>query len=162
MAEIKTPNVTLTAVGSKRKITLTNIGTPAVFIFHGRGNAEASEIVNTSIRDKYPNASSVLVGTIMDLHIAPRLLRGVVEAFIKNAYEDACKKLPKGWPPSEYLLLFPDWDGKLTKSFGIHNSDHTAGVAVLDRAGLVVGVYQGKDLGAKTLALLARNGGEIK
>lgn len=162
MAEIKTPNVTITAFGSGRKISLTQIKSPAVLIFHGRGNSDASEVVNTSVRDKYPKASSVLVATIMDLHIAPRLLRGVVEAFIDNAYNEACKKLPKGWTPREYLLLLPDWDGKLTKSFGIQNSDHTAGVAVLDSAGKIVGIYQGKNLAAECMALLAKINGEIK
>jgi len=162
MSEIKTPNVTLTAVGSGRKITLTQIGIPAVLIFHGRGNSDASEMINTPVRDKYPQASSLLVATIMDLHIAPRLLRGVVEAFIASAYEEACKKLPKGWTPRDYLLLLPDWDGKLSKAFGINNSDHTAGVAVLDSKGSLVGVYQGKDLAAKTMALLEKVTVEIK
>ncbi len=61
----------------------------------------------------------------------------------------------------EYLLLLPDWDGKLTKSFGIQNSDHTAGVAVLDSAGKIVGIYQGKNLAAESMALLAKVSGEI-
>jgi hypothetical protein len=156
MPGLKTPTVTLTAIGSERKIALNNIGIPAVLIFHGRNNASASEAINGPVREKYPSASSVLVATIMDLHIAPRLLRGVVEAFIRNAYEDACKKLPKDMAPRDYLVLLPDWDGKLTKHFGFKDTDHQAGVVVLDRQGNVIGVYQGKDLVVQTLALLKK------
>jgi hypothetical protein len=162
MPEIKTPAVTLTAIGSGRKVTLNQIGIPALLLFHGRSNAEASQNVNAPVRDKYPLASTVLVATVMDLHIAPRPLRGVVEAFIRNAYEEACQKLPTGWSPRDYLLLLPDWDGSLTKKFGFKDTDHTAGVVVLDRQGKVVGAYQGKDLAAQALAMLKKVEVEIK
>lgn len=156
MPEFKTPAVTLTAIGSGRKIILNKIGTPAVLIFHGRGNSEASQDVNRPVRDKYPDASDLLVASILDLHIAPRLLRGVVEAFIRDAYEDACKKLPDGLLPRDYLILLPDWDGKLSKSFGLKDTDRQAGVVVLDSQANVVGVYQGKDLAAQTMALIKK------
>lgn len=162
MPEIKTPAVTLTAIGSGRKVSLNQIGFPALLIFHGRNTAEASQKVNGPVRDKYPLASSLLVASIMDLHIAPRLLRGVVEAFIRDAYEEACKKLPNGWTPREYLLLLPDWDGSLTKNFGFKDTDRTAGVVVLDRQGKVVGAYQGKDLTAQAMAMLKKVEVEIK
>lgn len=154
MTEIKAPAVTLTAIGNNRKITLNKIGTPAVLLFHGRNTAEASRKVNGPVRDRFPEASQLLVASIMDLHIAPRLLRGVVEAFIRDAYEEAIQELPNGWTPQEYLLLLPDWDGKLTKSFGFKDTDRNAGVALLDADGRIVGTYQGNDLINQTLALL--------
>jgi hypothetical protein len=161
MPEIKTPAITVTAIGTGRKITLNKIGTPALFIFHGRNTAEASRDINGPVRDRFPEASKLLIATVMDLHATPRLLRGVVEAFIRDAFEDAIKELPKGWTAREYLLLLPDWDGSLTKNFGIKDPDKVVGLAVLDRQAKVVGVYQGKDFVNQALALLDKVKSEI-
>jgi hypothetical protein len=156
MPAIKVPPVTISAIGNGRKVTLNKIGLPALLIFHGRNTAEAAREINGPVRDKYPEASDLFVASITDLHIAPRLLRGVVEAFIKDAYEEAVKELPNGWTPRDYLLLLPDWDGKITKAFGFDNTDKQAGLAALDRQGNVVGIYQGKDLVINALALLEK------
>jgi hypothetical protein len=161
MPKITVPAITLTSIGSGRKFTLNKIGIPALLIFHGRSTVEASEKINGPVRERYPDATRLLVATIMDLHIAPRLLRGVVEAFIRGAYEDGVKKLPKGWKASDYLVLFPDWDGSLTKAFAFKDTDHIAAVAVLDRQGNVAGAYQGKDYVAQTMAFLAQISDEI-
>lgn len=154
MPEIKAPSITLTAIGNNRKITLSKIGIPAILLFHGRNTAEASRQVNDPVRTRFPQTSQLFVASIMDLHIAPRLLRGVVEAFIRDAYEEAVNELPEGWSPEEYLLLFPDWDGKITKSFGFKDTDKVAGVVALDAEGVVIGTYQGKDLVEQTLKFL--------
>jgi len=154
MPPTKAPPLTITAVGSGRKVTLNKIGIPAVLIFHGRSSVEASKAVNTPVRELIPEASKLLVITVMDLHHTPRLARGLVEAFIRDAYEDACEQLPKGWNPRDYLVLLPDWDGQISKGFGLKGTDRNAGVAVLDGNGNIVGVYQGKDLATQTLAML--------
>jgi hypothetical protein len=156
MPEYKTPPVTLTAIGTGRKITLNKIGTPALLIFHGRNTAEASRNINGPVRERYPQASNLLVASVMDLHIAPRLLRGVVEAFIRDAFEEASKELPKGWTARDYLILLPDWDGSLTKNYGFKDPDKNVGLVVLDRQANVVGVYQGKDLVPQALAMLEK------
>jgi len=154
MPAVKAPALTITAVGSGRKIILNKIGTPAVLIFHGRSSVEASRAVNTPVRDLIPEATRLLVITVMDLKGTPRLARGLVEAFIRDAYEEACKQLPKGWNPWDYLILLPDWDGQISKGFGLKDVGRNAGVAVLDGEGNIVGVYQGKDLAAQTLRMI--------
>lgn len=148
------PAVTMAAVGSGRKITLNKIGTPAVLIFHGRGTAEAARQVNGPVRDQFPDADALLIASITDLHSVPGLLRGVVRAFIQDAYEEACKELPDGWAPEKYLLLLPDWDGKITRAFGMKDIEKTAGIAVVDESGRVVGIYQGKELAGQALEML--------
>ena len=152
----KIPSVTLTSIGSGRKVKLDSIGVPAVLIFHGRNTSDAVRAVNGPVRDRYPGASSLLVASVADLHSAPRLLRGVVEAFIKDAYEEAVQELPEGWKPYDYLLILPDWDGKVTRAVGLDNTYRTAGVIVLDSQGIIIGVYQGKNLVSQTLALLEK------
>jgi hypothetical protein len=156
MPEFKTPAITLTAIGTGRKVTLNKIGAPALLIFHGRNTANASKNINGPVRERYPDASNLLVASIMDLHIAPRLLRGVVEAFIRDAFEEASKELPNGWTARDYLILLPDWDGRLTKNFGFKDPDKIVGLVVLDSQAKVVGVYQGKDLVAQALAMLEK------
>ncbi len=82
------------------------------------------------------------------------MLRGVVEAFISDAYEEASQELPEGWTARDYLLILPDWDGKVTRAFGLSHTDRNAGVAVVDSQGDIVGVYQGRDLVVQAQSLL--------
>lgn len=154
----KMPSITLTSIGSGRKVKLDKIGTPAVLIFHGRNTSEAARTVNGPVRDRYPDASRLLVASVADLHSVPRLLRGVVEAFISDAYEEASQELPEGWKSYDYLLILPDWDGKVTRAVGLDHTDRTAGVVVLDSQGNITGVYQGRDLIGQTLVLLNKIG----
>ena len=77
-----------------------------------------------------------------------------------DAYEEASQELPEGWKPYDYLLILPDWDGKITRAVGFNNTDRTAGVVVLDSQGNIAGVYQGKDLVGQSLALLEKIGME--
>jgi len=156
MTDINPPAVTMTAIGNGRKITLNRIGLPALLIFHGRNTSEAVRSVNGPVRDEYPSAEQLLVISIADLHVVPGLLRGVVQAFIKDAYEEAIQELPQGWEPIDYLLILPDWDGKVTKAFQMKNTDGKAGLAVLDGNAKVLGTYQGDNLANQALKLLEK------
>ncbi len=154
MTNQKAPAFTLTSIGSGRKVSLNKIGVPALLIFHGRQTSEAARTVNGPVRDRYPDPSNLLVASVADLHSVPRLLRGVVEAFISDAYEEASQELPEGWTARDYLLILPDWDGKVTRAFGLSHTDRIAGVAVVDSQGDIVGVYQGRDLVVQAQSLL--------
>lgn len=156
MSATKAPSITISAIGNGRKVILNQIGLPALLIFHGRNTASAARDINGPIRDIYPSASELFIASITDLHIAPRMLRGVVEAFIRDAYEEAVQELPEGWSPRDYLLLLPDWDGKITKYFGFDNTDRQAGLAVLDSQANLLGTYQGRNLVDNALELLKK------
>jgi len=133
---------TLIAIGSERKIPLQEIGIPAVLIFHGRETAGAAKVINRPIRDRYPSSSQLTVASVVDMHSVPRLLRGMAEGIMLQAYQEASNELPDDMPVEDYMLLLPDWDGGVTRSVGLRDTNRKAGIAVLDSQGNILGVYQ--------------------
>ena len=77
---------------------------------------------------------------------------------MRKAYSDAASSLADGLSAEDYVVILPDWNGSITKAVGLDAVDKTAGVAVIDRSGEIVGVHQGKDLAAAALNMLARAG----
>ncbi|MFN8413379.1 MAG: hypothetical protein U0Z26_13410 [Anaerolineales bacterium] len=51
---------------------------------------------------------------------------------------------------------FPDWDGRVTKGFGLGDTSKVVGLAVLDEHGSVVGTYQGSEPERHALELLQK------
>lgn len=152
------PAVTLTAVGSGRQVVLNKIGLPTVLIFHTQQTAAASTAVNQAVRHRYPLSSLVMVASVVDLHSNPRLFRRIAKGAMKKTYQQAVATLPRGLSPESYVVILPDWDGVVTKALGLRDVNKTAGVAVLDHAGNVVGVYQGDDPASAALVMLAKAG----
>jgi phage tail protein X len=152
------PAVTLTACGSGREVALRGTGKPEVLIFHAQATADAAGAVNEAVRQRYPMASSVVSASVVDLCSVPRLFRKVAERSMRKAYNDAASSLADGLSAEDYVVILPDWDGSITKAVGLDAVDKTAGVAVIDRSGKIVGVHQGKDLAAAALNMLARAG----
>lgn len=148
------PAVSLKAIGSNRTIALHQFGKPAVLVFHTQETAGVSEAINHAIDGTYALVSEVLVASVVDLHIVPRPFRFIAEAAMKQSYQDVIKKLPAGLAPEEYVLILPDWDGSVTKAVGLRRVNKTAGVVVVDRTGIIAGVYQGTDPVPAALALL--------
>ena len=152
------PPKTLTAIGSNRKITLPKTGRATLLIFHGRETAEAARVVNDAVRRRQPDAAQLLVASVVDLHIVPRLMRGLAERMIRQGYQDGSKELPENMPAPEYLIILPDWDGLLTKAAGMRDTEKSAGLALLDHEGVLLGTQQGGDLAQAALTLLDKAG----
>jgi hypothetical protein len=151
----------LAAVASKRRIALAKIDRPAVLIFHARETANAAEAVNTAARARYPAVAveDLLIASVVDLRIVPRMVRGIAERAMRNAYQEAAAALPAGMTPAEYVLILPDWDGKVTAGMGFQNVNRQAGVAVLAGDGRAA-VAQGDDPAQIVMRLLAEVMGE--
>ncbi len=156
--DVEIPAVTLTAVGSGRKVALREIGVPAVLIFHTQETEPVGSAVNQAIREEYALASSVMVVNVADLHGVPRPFHKIAERVMRKAYQETASQLPQEMPAEEYVVILPDWDGAVTRAAGLRNVNETAGVIVLDHAGDVMGVYQGDDPASAALALLAKVG----
>jgi hypothetical protein len=165
MPDIKAPAMTLVAIGSGLRVTLNRLAKPAVLLFLARETANDGPPVNARLREVYPLASEVIMASVVDLHIVPRLVRGVAEAAMRLSYDKAVERFPlefkppePGTPvdPQEYILILPDWDAAVTRAFGMRNPARTPGVAVLDRHGVVVGSQQGGDLAESALGYLEK------
>ncbi|GAB4402497.1 MAG: hypothetical protein OHK0052_25770 [Anaerolineales bacterium] len=150
------PAIILTAVGSRRQFALHQLGQRAVLIVHNQHTYQAAVAVNPAVRKIYPSAAEVLIVSVFDAPEVPRLLRGVAEGFMEQAYHQAAASLPDGFAPAEYVILLPDWEGRVRRALGFAPVNQQAGIAIVDSAGFVVAQYQGADpAGFATGALAA-------
>lgn len=139
---------TLKAIGSNREVTLNSLGKPAVLLFHTQETAEEAAAVNAAIRAQsaYQSCDLLLIANIVNLQSIPKLFRGFAEKAMKESYEKAASSLADGMKPEDYVFILPDWDGNMTKSFGLKDTNKSAGIAVLDAYGNIIGTYQGVKL----------------
>ena len=150
------PKVTLTAIGSGRKIDLRNTGILTLLVCHGRDSADEATEVHTAVRERYPLASTLMTASLVNLRIVPRMFRGVAEGAIRKAYQEAVDRLEQGQKPEDYIVILLDWDASVTNSLGLYHTASTAGVAVLDGEGSLLETYQGADLALKAVSLLEK------
>ncbi len=138
------PPITLTAVESKRKFVLDQLGAPALLVFLWVDTQRLAETINKAVRKHYPLASQALVMNIASLRGIPGVLHGVAEKEMQKAYREHAAKLPRGYDPEEYMIILPDWKGDCAHALGIRDLASKPAVAVLDRVGRIVGVHQGE------------------
>jgi hypothetical protein len=146
------------AIGSNRVVTLNTIGKPALLLFHTPETAENAAKVNAAIRsqNQYQSCDSLFIANIVDLRAVPKLFRGFAEKAMKESYEKAALTLPAGEKPEDYVLILPDWDGSVTKAFGLKDTHATAALVVMDADGGVIGTYQDNEPVLNVLELLKK------
>ncbi len=148
------PDVNVTAAGSKREINLAQLGVPAVVICHGQNTAQAAKEVNQTVRQEHPDAGKLVIASVIDLSSFPTMFRAMVEPEVEKAYHKVADKLPEGSDAADYVILLPDWDGKLTAQLGAEGSTEQAIALVTDAAGNIVGKAEGETPGAAVLEIL--------
>ena len=150
------PRITLTAIGSKRKIDLCHTGIITLLVCHGQETADEATQVHAAVRERYPLASTLLAASLVNLRIVPRMFRGVAETAIRKAYHEAIPQLKEGQEPDKYIVILPDWDASVTNSLGLRNTNSTPGIVILDGDGNVLEVFRGADLASTAVSLLAK------
>ncbi len=150
------PAVTLKAIGHGRQLTFNALGTPAVVMCVARESADQPQAVVDVVREKWRDAAKVMIVNVADGRAFPKLIHKVAEQIMKSSYNDAVASLEPGMKPEEYVLIAPDWDGKLLKPLGFEDVSKQMGVAVIDGKGRLVGTYQGDDAPAQTMALVEK------
>lgn len=150
------PSATLKAIGSGREVTLNAIGKPAVLLFHTADTAEDAQRINQAVRavQEFQLCESVTIANVVDLHSVPKLFRSFAEKSMRESYNKASGSLPQGENPQDYVIILPDWDGSITKSFNLGDTSKTVGLAVLNAQGSVVGTYQGSESEIKVIEFL--------
>ncbi len=149
------PSFSLTTVKSGRQISPASCqGAVLGLVFHGRETVQAVVEINTTVRPIYPDPKPVVLVSVIDLSIVPRLLHGAVKPMLEQAYDQAAREIPKGYNPADYVFLLPDWNGAVTKAFKAKDTGKMAAVVVIDPRGQVVGSYQGPQPGPAVLSLI--------
>lgn len=149
------PNFSIIAAGSGRRIGLRKqADRKVVLIFHLQGTAPTARELNRAIRERFPDPGEVFVASVIDLSIVPPVYWMTVGLVLGSAYEQAARELTPDVDPAEYLVILPDWGGRVSRDYGVRNTGRAAAIVVIGEDSEVIGSYQGERPVEAVLALL--------
>lgn len=149
------PDFTLTAVHTARQVGPQSFARrPVVLVFVSQSTTGAIGEVNDAVRAQFPLASQVVVASVFDFGSVPGMFHKLIGLVLNRAYSQAVAGIPAGLDPDDYVLILPDWSGKVCTQFNVRDTNKAAAVVVIDRAGTVQGALQGSDLAGETVRLL--------
>ena len=131
-------------------------GRKVVLIFHLQGTAPTAREINRAVRVRFPDPKEVLVASIIDLSIVPPVYWMTVGLVLSSAYEQATWEVPEGVDPAEYVVILPDWGGRVSRLYGVRNTGRAAAIVVVDEDSNVALSYQGERPVEAVLEALAR------
>jgi hypothetical protein len=152
----KAPSFFLTAIGAARVVG----GPPGpicplLLIFHAHVGADTAFNINATVRQPYPEIERLQVASIVDLRHVPRFMRAAVQLTLSAAYRNAAKRIPTHLNPTEYVIIAPDWEGKVTNAFGMEERTDDVGLALVTNGWQLFDTYNGPDPSAAALQMLA-------
>lgn len=150
------PAFAATAVASGRRFSLADWrGQPVLLLFVDYRTSGLVADVTRAIRERYPQHTDVLVVTVADMQVVPRLMRGVATGMMESAYRQAAPQIPPGYDPADHLILLPDWDGAICRPYGAAELGRLPALVLVDGNGRVTATYQGMEPAQAGLAALA-------
>ncbi len=153
------PDFSFNAVSSGRLVTPETLrGMPALLLFHNHVTASAAQEVQEAVRYEYQAPDQPFLASVVDLSGVPRLMRPLASAAMSNGYGQAEKMLPPTLSPVDYVVILPDWNGSVTRSFGIDDVGDAPALVYVDAAGVVRDRYQGAAPGKAALRILTEHG----
>ena len=151
------PDFELTAVYTKRRFNLRGCaGTPVLLAFVSYNTRDQVQALSLAVREKYPRLEQVITANLIDLSYVPSLARRMVENMMAGALREAVKQIPKDYPPYDYLILLPDWSGKVSRAYRVKDVSQQPALVMVDRGGLILDSYQGEAPTQAALELVAR------
>ncbi len=129
------PDIPLTTLVSERTVDrATCAGRPVLLLFQDPLTARVAQPFQETVRRVYPDASKLVIASIVDLSSVPSFARAIARKTMAVAYQQALRqvpaKLPNGLVPEEYILLLPDWRGDVVQAFRVRKFPT---VVLLDR-----------------------------
>lgn len=163
MSVQQAPNFTLAHV-TGRQVSLSDYrGRPIVVAFGGRESSDQVRKIGRTIRQRYDPEALPLV-SVLDLHSLPRMLQGMAKGRLQSGYQEASQEAANGLRSrgiavpedmSQIIVMLPDWDGSVVKSFGLSDVDKQAVALLIDGDGNIRGSGAGEQAGDQILALLS-------
>ncbi len=152
----KAPSFFLTAIGAARMIGgPPGPATPLLLIFHGHAGAETAFNINASIREQYPRIDQLFIASVVDLRHIPHNMHAAVELTLSAVYRQAAKRIPETLDPTEYVVIGPDRDGKVTDAFGMQQRFNDIGIALIIPLWTIFDNYSGPEPIAAVERMLA-------
>ena len=153
----RAPHFGLLAAGSARRVSLRGAaGRKIVLIFHLQGTAPTAREINRAVRARFPDPKEVLVASVIDLSIVPPVYWMTLGLVLSSAYEQATREVPEDVDPAEYVVILPDWGGRVSRLYGVGNTGRAAAVVVVDEGSNVALSYQGERPVEAVLGALVR------
>ena len=141
----RAPDFDLLAAGSGRRVGLRDVaGRKVVLVFHLQGTAPTAREINRAVRERFPDPEEVLVASVLDLSIVPPVYWLTVGLVLGSAYEQATRELPPDVDPADYLVILPDWGGRVSRDYGVRNTGRAAAIVVVDEDSNMTLSYQGE------------------
>ena len=145
------PNFTLQHIAG-RNVSMSEFqGRTTVLIFSGRDSVEQAQRIGQTIRSRY-DVYALPIVSILDLSGIPRMMQGLATA--SSALQAQGKQLPPD--PAQVIMMCPDWDGSVTKSFGLQAVDQQAVAVLVDGQGYIRGYGAGMQGGDQILGLFGQ------
>jgi hypothetical protein len=153
------PDFSLTAVVSKRQVTLQDGADQLLLIFHTYHTARLVGDTVKRVKRTNPDPDRLLVAAVTDLSSIPRLLHGVARKILSDAYQEAAQEVPPGEQVADHIVILPDWKGSVSKAYQVPKGNDKVAMVLIDQARLIQGTYVGQEPVEAALALLNGAGG---
>jgi len=121
---------------------------------YAQATQDAALPLEAAIRTRHPDAATVLIAHVIDLHSVPSMFRGIAEGIMRGEFDKAVRDLEPGQEAFDHVIILPDWDGSFVASTGLTDAGKHLGVAVF-AAGKLAGVVQTEEPLEDVLRLLA-------
>ena len=151
------PPFSLTAVTSERMISPQRVLAPLLLIFHSYQTASILGPIIQAAREVYPSSDEVLIASVADMRIVPRLLRKTATKMMQNAYKDASSKVPVGQKPADHIIILPDWNGIVFEAYQVPDTSRQVAMVLINQSKVIQGDYLGSQPQKAVIALLAEN-----
>jgi hypothetical protein len=152
------PHVSLLAAGSGRRVDLGDVaGRKVVLIFHLQGTVPTAREINCAVRAQHPDPEEVLVASVIDLSTVLPFYWMSVSLILNQAYDRAAEELPPDADPAEYVVILPDWGGRVSRDYGVGNTGRAAAIVIVDEDSNVAASYQGERPVEVVLAVIGRS-----
>jgi hypothetical protein len=158
----KAPSFSLTATGSARAVGgPPGPLTPLLLIFHGRAGEDAAFAINAAVRQSYPTIEQLQIVSVIDLSHIHHSQRTAVELTLSAAYRQAAKFIPGEIDPTVYVVIAPDWDGTVTRLYGMQERFEDIGLVLVSSSWHIFDTYRGPDPVAMAIKMVASVDNEI-
>ena len=149
------PDFHLTAIRTGREVSLKACADrPLVLIFVSQTTTGAIGDVNEAVRAQFPLASQAVVASVIGLSNVPGLFHQLIKQVLGWSYKQAAAGVPGDLDPADFVLILPDWDGKMYEQFHVPDTSKAAAVVIIDRTGMVQGAFHGDTIAEQTVQTL--------
>lgn len=142
---------------SQRPISLAAAKGKLLLIFHSYQTAPVAARITRAVRELHQRPEQVLIASVADMRVVPRLLRGTAKAIIKNAYTEAARQVPAGQDPADHIIILADWRGALFEAYCVPSTSQQVALVLVDESKVIAGSYSGARPEQAALSLLAQS-----